>query len=346
MQNILFKLAVASLTMILLTVLAGSIVRMSGSGMGCPDWPKCFGYYIPPVDVETLTWTEGRSFKKGNMILRDEYFFTAKTDFQAGSEFNSDKWERYTKHDYNIFNPVHTWIEYINRLIGALTGLPVLAFFIFSLFYMRRNLAVTLLGLAGLLLLGFVAWLGKLVVDGNLIPHSITYHMFSALGLVAIYSLLAAKLRVHEFAFQPKRDARILILGAVSAILVLVQTGMGTEVREAVDTLMSTGDYSRDALVESLPFIFKVHRSFSIVVLFSTAVFAVWLIRTRTISTWPRVLLALVLMEVLAGIGLAYLGMPALLQPVHLLLAVASFSLIVFLMVAYYRKTLSSGVSL
>ncbi|MCA1751605.1 MAG: heme A synthase [Cryomorphaceae bacterium] len=342
MQNILFRLAVASLTMVLLTVLAGSIVRMSGSGMGCPDWPKCFGYYIPPTDVETLTWKEGRSFKKGNMILLDERFYTAKSDFEAGNDFEKSNWELYTKHDYNVFNPVHTWIEFVNRFIGALTGLPVLAFFGFSLFYFRRNPVVTLLGVGGLALLGFVAWLGKLVVDGNLIPHSITYHMFSALGLVATYSFLAAKLKVHEFAFQARRDSRILTLGAVCVLLVILQIAMGTEVREAVDALMSTGEYSRDALVESLPFIFKIHRSFSIAVLLATGLFAAWLIRTRTISMWPRVLLAVVVLEVLAGMGLAYLGMPALLQPVHLLLAVVSFSLIVFLMVAYYRKTLAA----
>lgn len=276
------------------------------------------------------------------MILFGERFYTAKSDFEAGNAFDKTNWELYTKHDYNVFNPVHTWIEFVNRLIGALTGLPVLAFFVFSLFYFRRNPVVTLLGIGGLALLGFVAWLGKLVVDGNLIPHSITYHMFAALGLVAIYSFLAAKLRTHEFAFQPRRDSRILTLGAAAAVLVLVQTAMGTEVREAVDAMMSAGQYSRDNLIESLPIIFKVHRSFSIIVVLVTGLFAAWLIRTRTISMWPRVLLGVVVLEVLAGMGLAYLGLPAILQPVHLLLAVVSFSLIIFLIVAYYRKTIAA----
>src|SRR6056297_2966431 len=108
MQIALHRLSLVSLVCIYLVVLAGSVVRMTGSGMGCPDWPKCFGYYIPPTSIETLTWTENRTFDSGNIIIHREGLLVAKSDFTSSANFNPENWEAYTKHDYASFNATHT----------------------------------------------------------------------------------------------------------------------------------------------------------------------------------------------------------------------------------------------
>ena len=76
--HFIVKIAIVSVYLIFL---AGSVVRMTGSGMGCPDWPKCFGYYIPPTKEIQILWQKDRMYRKGSMIIKDENLLVAKEDF-------------------------------------------------------------------------------------------------------------------------------------------------------------------------------------------------------------------------------------------------------------------------
>ena len=70
-----------ALVFVYLVIIAGATVRMTGSGMGCPDWPKCFGYYIPPTEESQLLWKPEHEYKKGQVIIMNEKLWTAKEDF-------------------------------------------------------------------------------------------------------------------------------------------------------------------------------------------------------------------------------------------------------------------------
>ena len=94
---------------LILVYLVGAVVRMTGSGMGCPDWPKCFGYLIPPTEESELLWTPGKTYKSGQVIIREDQLLLAREDFKAADRFDPDRWEPYTRHDYAAFNATHTW---------------------------------------------------------------------------------------------------------------------------------------------------------------------------------------------------------------------------------------------
>ena len=128
-----------SLILVLFVILAGSLVRMTGSGMGCPDWPKCFGYLIPPTNLEQISWKSNKKYGKGVMILFNNKFYNSKDSFKSKKKFNIKNWILYTKHDYTKFSPMNTWFEFVNRLIGAIAGFSTLIMFILSFYEFKKK---------------------------------------------------------------------------------------------------------------------------------------------------------------------------------------------------------------
>ncbi|TVR37301.1 MAG: heme A synthase [Cryomorphaceae bacterium] len=325
-----------SLIMVYLVILAGSVVRMTGSGMGCPDWPKCFGFFIPPTHEDQLVWKAGTTYNKGQMILGDDELLVAREKFTTTEVFSPENWRVYDKHDYTIFNPVHTWIEYINRLLGALSGIPVMLLFVLATIRIRSDVVTWLLSAGALFALGFVAWLGKLVVDGNLIPHSITYHMFGAIALLllVVAVLFRKSRRKQELQIT---DTRLLGVTSLVMLLTLAQVYLGTNVREQVDALLIAGP--RKDVMDGLDAVFLIHRSFSIFLLLAYA----WMLRMMMRSALPRnwfvVVVALLGVEIFAGVILNYAGFPAFAQPLHLLAALILVGVLFYLWLHVLAQT-------
>lgn len=324
------KFVITSLILVYLVIIAGAVVRMTGSGMGCPDWPKCFGYYIPPTEHEQLEWHPDHEFHKGQVIILNESLQVSNLDFTSTDTFQVDNWKPYTKHDYAIFNPVHTWVEYINRLFGALAGLAVLAMAIASFWQWKRNKKITVFSWIAVFLMGFQAWLGAEVVYSVLTPVKITIHMVTALVIVALILYILHQVRdIHQ---QGKFNRLFVNMLMLASIFTLIQIILGTEVRQYVDEQIKTIGYQRNLWLSPPNIQFYIHRSFSIVV-FLTNLF-LWF-RNRKYDLGYRLLnwvLVLIVLEILTGIVMFYLDFPYATQAIHLVIATVLFGIQFYLL--------------
>lgn len=338
MKKYFISISKASLFLVLLVILAGSLVRMTGSGMGCPDWPKCFGYLIPPTDVSEIEWSANKKYKKGIILRYEERLIESKKDFVSSKKINIYNWNNYTKHDYSDFDATKTWIEFINRLIGVIAGIATLIMLIFSFsFYNKKNILIlnSFLIIFGM---GFQAWLGKLVVDSNLSPYKITIHMLMALVIISliIYSIFIAK---KEMKNKTINDSLIRNLVIFAVIISLFQIIIGTQVREFIDLQYDLiGPNNKDKWLEAPNFYFYFHRTFSILIfLLNCGLY--FLIKKRNYnSNLIKKIGFVIFLEILVGIIMFYVNFPVLSQPIHLLLATILFSYQFYLML-HYKKT-------
>ena len=328
-----------SIIIIYLVIIAGAVVRMTGSGMGCPDWPKCFGYYIPPTEESQLKWVSGHDYFKGQVIIVDETLKVAKEAFTSNSSFNQTHWDTYDKHDYAEFNAAHTWIEYINRLLGALSGIAILIMTISSFGQWKKNKKLTLFSILCLVLLLFQAWLGATVVYSVLSPVRITLHMLVALVLVALLIYILKLSSDEDTSLKSTFTFRNLLVFAV--VLSLIQVAMGTQVRQFVDEQIDLVGYNaKGEWLNNPTLVFYTHRSFSILVLLIN--FGIWwLNKTRNLgfklTNWMMIVLSI---EILTGIAMFYLDFPFLTQPLHLVFAALLFGIQFYILMQSFEAKL------
>lgn len=277
----------ATFILCFLVIIAGGVVRTTQSGMGCPDWPRCFGKWIPPTDASQLP----ADFEK----------YLGKQDID---------------HTFNVY---HTWIEYFNRLLGALLGVfgIIQVWLLFS--KRKTNRAAWKLSLVFLTLVILTGLFGAIVVKLNLAHLSISVHLLFAILLLQI-QLALWMVVTNRFAQSEMKSAVKKMLFAFLTI-VFIQSIMGTVVRMHVDDISKALDYGqRELWLADDPAIFLIHRTFSWVVVLM-ALWMAWAHRNSIFKTGFYSLAFVILLSMSTGIVLYYAHMPAFAQPLHLLLA-------------------------
>ena len=296
------RLALISIILLIVLIFAGAVVRVTGSGLGCPDWPTCWGKLIPPskveqVDREKLEKDIPRFKKSAERFGRDPDEITVDTLLTE-------------------FDGTQTWIEFINRLLA----LPVLLanFLLMVVCIKTKNLKKQ--GVAAFSLVIVSALTGIVVVASGLHSGVVTIHMALAfLQLFLLTYILWAGGRSGD-----KRDripqttrAQVMVLLAC----VMIEWALGSQIREMTDRLqMEKGVASRPTWIQEISqsWLYLVHRSFS----WSIFVAALWLgYKVQWRGFVPRLVLGIVASLMIMGLILSTSGIHAIVQVLHVGLA-------------------------
>ncbi|MCP4521257.1 MAG: heme A synthase [Cytophagales bacterium] len=316
------RFGIYTIVAIYFLILVGGIVRSTGAGMGCPDWPRCFDEWVPPTDESQLPANYAEKLTEQRK-KKNERFEKLMTSLGFESVIHSSSHNIYE----NIyFNVTKAWIEYVNRVIGVIIGLFIFITFLLSFSYLKESKRIFFLSLLAFVLVVVQAFLGAVVVSSNLLPGLISVHMLLALIIVGIliYTVyLANAVQKPLVPIVVKRKLNLLIL--ISMVCMLAQLLLGVDVREGIDVIAKEMNYvGRHTWIEKLDVSFLIHRSFSLFILATHLLLAYWVKKNRehfSSSFSYYAIVVMIVLEILSGAGMAYFAIPKFLQPLHLLLA-------------------------
>jgi cytochrome c oxidase assembly protein subunit 15 len=292
------KLALLSIILLIVLIFAGAIVRVTGSGLGCPDWPTCWGELIPPTSIEQV----------------DEAYLEEKLPRfkKSAKRFGRDPDVITVEKLLEEYDPVQTWIEFTNRLLA----LPVLLANFLLMIVCLRTRIMPKLGASAFALVIISALTGIVVVASGLRSGVVTIHMALAfLQLFVLTYLYWGGVRAGYSRTQIAGPSRPQVMIFLSCVM--VEWAMGSQIREVTDRLMmERGIESRgswiDEISESL--IYLIHRSFSWPILIA----ALWLgYKAKWRGFVPRFVLGLVFALMVMGLILSSSGIHAVVQVLH-----------------------------
>jgi heme a synthase len=289
-------------------IMFGAFVRLSDSGLGCPDWPGCYAQFAP---------------------------LTAKADIAAAVALQGGEqgWVSTTK----------AWIEMVHRYWASFIGMLIIVLLAKS-FWTRRKGAVVSLGLPIALLAVVMAQglFGKWTVTLKLMPVIVTTHLLGGMLLLSLIVLLALQ---HRYTLaRIEVSASIKRLALVSLVMLTLQIALGGWVSTnyaalaCADFPLCQGkvwplmdfangfDLTRDMgktgegsviSLQALAAIHFVHRSFAYLVALVVGALALVLYRSPKLTRWGIALAAALILQILLGISTVLFNQPLLLAVAH-----------------------------
>lgn len=303
------RLAVATFIAVEVLIFVGAAVRASGSGLGCPDWPFCYGCWLPPTKAEDIDFSRldlEKFRKKAAQHGRDPATITEES---LRAEFD----------------PVATWVEYLNRLTSLPVGFTSLLLFFVSFGQIkRRRVGVFLAGVGAFALVLLNAWLGAKVVLSGLRPGIITLHMALAILLqcVLVYAAWGATTTRWRLSATERVTSGLRWLGWLLFLLIVMEGVMGSQVRELTDALAKShvGELRSQWVGElEQSWVYLIHRSFSWLIV-GCALWWMWkasaVLKRLGWLEWGVV--GIVFAQMFLGLILAHVGIVGVVQVLHI----------------------------
>ena len=315
-----------ALVFIYLVICAGTFVRTTGSGMGCPDWPKCFGQWIPPTEIDQVPdgYEEVFAQKRQQKIEKFASIISA-IGLENTAQKLVDDPELMKEEPFNV---VKTWTEYINRLFGFAAGNSLLILFVWILVFYRKNKTLVILSVLNLIFIAFQAWFGSIVVSSNLVPWTITLHLFFALLIVGMHLKQISLISPSQSIKLPFEKSMFYILWACF-LITAYQMFFGTQVRETIDHLTRMG-IGREQWSDHLGLSFLIHRSFSWLVLALLTILFYYNEKRNKYKS-IRWLYFVLVIELISGVVLAHIDLIGYVQNAHLVFSTILFGILTML---------------
>lgn len=311
------KLATAALVSVLFLIFVGAMVRVSGSGMGCPDWPTCWGCLIPPTSADQVDFDKlpiEKFQRKAERMGRDPSTISA----------DSLRAE---------FNPRHVWTEFINRLCSLPVGFFTLATFIAAFWQRSKRPLVFFMAFASLAVVLINAWMGARVVYSGLKPGVLTTHLALAMSLTGMlaYCVWRGCEQPWRVKMSDPARARLRLLLTLLIGCVIFTGIIGAQVRELTDAMSKFHHNApRSEWIGELEQSWKylLHRSFSWVIFGLSVNILIHCKRHGTIGKVGAAALFIILTQMILGIIMSQIHIYSWVQVLHVGLSAILLSLL------------------
>jgi cytochrome c oxidase assembly protein subunit 15 len=310
-------------------VLLGAFTRLSDSGLGCPDWPGCYGHASPIGAREHIAAAEA---------LQPTGAVTA------------------TK----------AWIEMLHRYAATAIGGLVVVLAVWAVRVSRKSAGAIGSGwaLATLVWICVQGAFGALSVTMRLYPAIVTLHLLGGLGLLALLAIQAERYSPRRLDLSPRLRAGLVAVAALTVLQVALGAWVSSNyaVLACRDFPTCQGSWWPEMDVAQafvlrrqlgageggyLPFaaltaIHMAHRLGALVLLPALAALAWRLHRAGTATRpWALGLLGIVGWQLASGLGNVLLGWPLAAAVAH---TAGAAALVVMLAVLLVRSTRAAGV--